>query len=120
MNQSARLFRPVAALSFSMRRQAAVSKKEAGLSGDFIRLSGRALLAVFFIFFIVSQFFSWRISQERETLEQLRLVQESILREEVGLRARRDKLISKPRIAALAAARLDLHFSERGQEHNLY
>jgi hypothetical protein len=103
-----------------MHRQAAVSKKERKLSGDFIRLSGRALLAVFLFFFIASQFFSWRISQERETLEQLRLVQESVLSEEAGLCARRDKLMSKPRMAARAAAQLNLHFPERGQEHNLY
>jgi hypothetical protein len=119
VNQNDGLFRP-GDISFGMQRPAGGSKKERGFSGDFVRLLGRAILAVLLCFFIASQFFFWWISQERETLEQLRIVHESILSEGVGLRARRDKLMSKPRMAARAAAQLDLHFPKRGQEHNLY
>ncbi|MCI5223205.1 MAG: hypothetical protein D3924_11155 [Candidatus Electrothrix sp. AR4] len=116
MNQHVR----PAAISFSMRRQATVSRKEGKFSGEFARLLGRALLVVCFVIFIVSQFFSWQVNQEIENIEQLLILHESIRSEEAVLRTQRDKLMSKPRMAARAAAQLDLHFPEKGQEHNLY
>ena len=107
-------------LSFSLRRQVAVLRKRDGFSEDFIRLSAYALGTVFLFFFLVSLFFSWKIGREEVTFGQQQLVHQSLSRERAGLKDRRDKLLAKPRLVALAAAQLDLHLPEKDQEHYLY
>jgi len=108
------------ALSFSLRRQVSVFRRRDGFSEDFIQLSAYTLGAVVLCFFLASLFFSWNIGREETVFEQQQLVQESLCREQVGLKVRRDKLLAKPRLVALGAAQLDLHLPETDQEHYLY
>ena len=119
MNHTVRSIRSPA-LSFSLRRQVTLFRRRDGFSEDFIRLSAYTLGAVVLCFFFVSLFFSWNIGREKAVFEQQQLVCESLGREQVGLKARRDKLIAKPRLVALGAAQLDLHLPETDQEHYLY
>ncbi|WP_339136182.1 MAG: hypothetical protein WGN25_20230 [Candidatus Electrothrix sp. GW3-4] len=108
------------ALSFSLRRQATALRKRESSSEDFIRLSAYTLGMVCLFFFVVGLFFSWNIARKKATFAQQQLVHESLIREKAGLKARRDKLLAKPRLVALGAAQLDLHLPEKEQEHYLY
>lgn len=108
------------ALSFILSRQAAIFKKRDSFSEDFIRLSAYTLGSIVLLFFIVSLFFFWNISQEKAIVKQQQLVGESLIREKKELKSQRDELLAKPRLVALAAAQLDLHIPAKDQEYNLY
>ncbi|MGB5685578.1 MAG: hypothetical protein WBM35_07195 [Candidatus Electrothrix sp.] len=95
-------------------------RRRDGFSEDFIQLSAYTLGAIGLCFFFVGLFFTWNIGRERAVFEQQQLVYESLSREQASLKAKRDKLISKPRMVALGAAQLDLHLPEADQEHYLY
>ncbi|CAK8722406.1 Cell division protein FtsL [Candidatus Electrothrix laxa] len=119
MNHTIRSIRSPA-FPFSLRRQIAFFKRRDGFTEDFIQLSAYTLGVIVLCFFFVSLFFSWNIGQEKAVFEQQQLVYESLSREQAGLKARRDKLLAKSRLVALAAAQLDLHLPETDQEHYLY
>jgi hypothetical protein len=108
------------ALSFSLRRQVALLSRRDVFSEDFIRLSAYTLGSMLLLFFFVSMFFFWNISREKASFAQQQLVHEALSQEQVTLKAKRDKLVAKSRMVALAAAQLDLHLPEKGQEHYLY
>ena len=119
MNHTIRSIRSPA-LSFSLRRQVSVFRRRDGFSEDFIQLSAYTLGSVVLCFFLMSLFFSWTIGREKAVFEQQQLVQESLSREQAGLKGRRDKLLAKSRLVALGAAQLDLHLPETSQEHYFY
>ncbi|CAK8717418.1 Cell division protein FtsL [Candidatus Electrothrix gigas] len=107
-------------LSTSLRRQVKVLRQGDSFSEDFVQLSAYTLGTIFLVFFFVSIFFSWNISREKGTFMQQQLVHESLRQEQAILKAKRDKLLAKPRLVALAAMQLDLHLPEKGQEYYLY
>lgn len=119
MNHTVRSIRSPA-LSLSLRSQMAMLTRRDGFSEDFIRLSAYTLGTMFVFFFIVSMFFSWSISQEEARFAQQQLVHDTLRQEQIRLQAQRKKLLAKPRLVALAAAQLDLHLPEKGQEHDLF
>ena len=119
MNHAVRSLRPPA-LSFILNRPMTILRKKDGFSEEFIRLSASVLGSVVLLFFVVSLFFFWNIGRGKATITQQELVRESLVREKIELKARRDELLAKPRLVALAAAQLNLHLPEKKQEHNLY
>ncbi len=119
MNQDFRPFRP-SGTSFRSHRSTTAFRKEEKFSREFQRLSIRLLAVIFFIFFIVSQVFFWQIRHELEVFKHLEIVHNAAHKELAELYAKRDHLMSTPRMAARAAAQLNLHFPEKRQEHNLY
>ncbi|MCW5211479.1 hypothetical protein VU04_01040 [Desulfobulbus sp. TB] len=108
------------ALSTSLRRRVTVLRQGNSFSEGFIQLLAYTLGAIFLVFFLVSIFFSWNISREKGTFMQQQLVHESLSQEQATLKAKRDSLLAKPRLVALAATQLDLHLPEKGQEYYLY
>ena len=119
MNYNVRSLRSPA-FSFILSRRVAVFRKTGGFSEDFIRISASALGTVCLFFFVVSLFFFWNIGREKASIVQQQTVRESLVQEKAELKDRRDELLAKPRLVALAAAQLDLHLPEKDQEHNLY
>lgn len=119
MNHTIRSVRSPA-FSLSLLRQVAVLSRRSGFSEDFIRLSAYALGVIFIFFFIISLFFSWNISKEKARLAQQQLIHQALNQEQVNLKDKRDQLIAKARLVALAAAQLDLHLPEKEQEHYLH
>ncbi len=107
-------------LFLSLRRQVVILSRRDSFSEDFIRLSAYTLGVLFLFFFVGSIFFSWNINREDAYLVQQQLLHEALAQEQANLQAKRDKLLAKSRLVALAAARLDLHLPEKGQEHYLY
>ena len=108
------------AFSRSLRKQVTVLRQGKSFSEDFIQLSAYTLGTIFLVFFFVSIFFSWNINREKGTFMQQQLVHESLSQEQASLKAKRDKLLARPRLVALAATQLDLHLPEKGQEYYLY
>jgi len=98
----------------------AILSRTGGFSEDFIRLLAYTLGTVLVFFFVISLFFSWNISKEKARLAQQQLVQQALTQEQDNLKAKRDQLIAKSRIVAVAAAQLNLHLPEKEQEYFLY
>ncbi len=119
MNHTIRSVRSPA-LSLSLRRQVAMLSRKGDFSEDFIRLSAYTLGTVFVFFFVISIFFSWNISKEKARFAQQQLIHQALSQDQINLKAKRDQLIAKSRLVALAAAQLDLHLPEKEQEHYLY
>lgn len=119
MNHTVRSIRSPA-LFFSPGRQVTVFRRRDGFSEDFIRMSAYTLGAVVLCFLLVSLFFFWNISREKAAFAQRQLVHESLTREQAVLKARREKLLAKPRLVVLGAAQLDLQLPRTDQEHYLY
>ena len=120
MHQHIRPLQSPALLLSNIRKQAEVRGKEQKLSAQFVRTAGYSIGVLLLLVLLLSQFFFWRISQEKEKLARMQAVHETIRQQEAEVRAERDRLIAKPRIMALAAAELNLHVPEKKQEHYLY